>query len=44
MLRPTNGTPRLLSRGVTEWEESFAKLESSEGYWFPDVRQMLESK
>ena len=26
-----------LSRSVTEWEECFAKLESSWGYWFPDV-------
>ena len=27
---------------MTEWEECFAKLESSWGYWFPDVQQMLK--
>ena len=35
-------TQRQLSRSVTEWEECFAKLESSWGYWFPDVIQMLK--
>ena len=34
-------TQRQLSRSVAEWEECFAKLESSWGYWFPDVKQML---
>ena len=33
---------RQLGRGVTEWEEIFAKLESSWGYWFPDVKTMLK--
>ena len=33
---------RQLSRSVTEWDECFAKLESSWGYWFPDVQQMLK--
>ena len=27
---------------MTEWDECFAKLESSWGYWFPDVQQMLK--
>ena len=31
-----------LSRSVTEWEYCFAKLESSWGYWFPDVKEMLK--
>ena len=35
-------TQRQLSRSVTEWDEFFAKLESSWGYWFPDVQQMLK--
>ena len=35
-------TKRQLSRSVTEWDEFFAKLESSWGYWFPDVQQMLK--
>ena len=33
---------RQLSRSVTEWDQCFAKLESSWGYWFPDVQQMLK--
>ena len=35
-------TQRQLSRSVTEWEECFVKLESSWGYWFSDVKQMLK--
>ena len=35
-------TQRQLSRSVTEWDECFANLESSWGYWFPDVQQMLK--
>ena len=43
MLSLTNEeTQRQLSRCVTEWDECFAKLESSWGYWFPDVQQMLK--
>ena len=43
MLSLTNEeTQRQLSRSVTEWDECFAKLESSWGYWFPDVHQMLK--
>ena len=43
MLSLTNEeTQRRLSRSVTEWDECFAKLESSWGYWFPDVQQMLK--
>ena len=43
MLSLTNEeTQRQLSRSVTEWDECFAKLESSWGYWFPDVQQMLK--
>ena len=43
MLSLTNEeTQRQLSRNVTEWDECFAKLESSWGYWFPDVQQMLK--
>ena len=43
MLSLTNEeTQRQLGRSVTEWDECFAKLESSWGYWFPDVQQMLK--
>ena len=43
MLSLTNEeTQRQLSRSVTEWDECFANLESSWGYWFPDVQQMLK--
>ena len=43
MLDPTNEeTKRQLSRSVTEWEEFFAKLAASWGYWFPDVKTMLK--
>ena len=43
MLSLTNEeTQRQLSRSVTEWDECFEKLESSWGYWFPDVQQMLK--
>ena len=43
MLSLTNEeTQGQLSRSVTEWDECFAKLESSWGYWFPDVQQMLK--
>ena len=43
MLSLTNEeAQRQLSRSVTEWDECFAKLESSWGYWFPDVQQMLK--
>ena len=43
MLSLTNEeTQRQLSRSVTEWDQCFAKLESSWGYWFPDVQQMLK--
>ena len=43
MLSLTNEeTQKRLSRSVTEWDECFAKLESSWGYWFPDVHQMLK--
>ena len=43
MLGLTNEeTQRQLSRCVTEWDECFAKLESSWEYWFPDVQQMLK--
>ena len=43
MLSLTNEeTQKQLSRSVTEWDEFFAKLESSWGYWFPDVQQMLK--
>ena len=34
---------RQLSLRVTEWEEFFAQLEASWGYWFPDVKIMLKS-
>ena len=37
------GMQRQLSRSVTEWEECFAKLESSWKYWFPDVKEMIKS-
>ena len=33
---------RQLSRSVTEWEEFFAQLEASWGYWFPDVKTKLK--
>ena len=39
---PNEETQRQLSRSVTEWDECFANLESSWGYWFPDVQQMLK--
>ena len=43
MLSLTNEeTQRQLSRSVTEWDECFANLESSWGYWFPDVQQVLK--
>ena len=43
MLSPINEeTQQQLSRSVTEWDDCFAKLESSWGYWFPDVKQMLK--
>ena len=43
MLSLTNEeTQRQLRRSVTEWEECFAKLESSWGYWFPDAKQALK--
>ena len=43
MLSFTNEeTQRQLSRSVSEWEECFAQLESSWGYWFPDTKQMLK--
>ena len=43
MLNLTNEEKqRQLSRSVTEWEEIFAELESSWGYWFPDVKTMLK--
>ena len=43
MLRLANEeTQRQLSRSVTEWKECFAEMESSWGYWFPDVMQMLK--
>ena len=43
MLSLTNEeTQRQLSRSVTEWDNFFAKMESSWGYWFPDVQQMLK--
>ena len=29
-------------RRVTEWEDFFAELEASWGYWFPDVKTMLK--
>ena len=29
-------------RQLFEWVEIFAKLESSWGYWFPDVKQILK--
>ena len=34
-------TQRWLSRSVTEWEECFAKVKASWGYWFPDETLML---
>ena len=33
---------RQLNRSVTEWEEFFAELEASLGYWFPDVKTMMK--
>ena len=43
MLNLTNEEmQKQLSRSVTEWEESFAKLESSCGYWFSDAKQLLK--
>ena len=43
MLNLTNEEKqRQLSRSVTEWEEIFAELEASWGYWFPDVKTMLK--
>ena len=33
---------RQLGRSVTEWEQFFAQLEASWGYWFPDVKTMLK--
>ena len=36
-------TQRELSRSVTEWKESFSKLESSWGYLFLDAKQKLKS-
>ena len=43
MLDLTNKeTQRQLSRSVTEWEELFAQLEASWGYWFPDVKTVLK--
>ena len=33
---------RQLSRSVTEWEEFFAELEASWGYWFPDVKTLMK--
>ena len=43
MLDLTNEeSQRRLSRSVTEWEQFFAKLEASWGYWFPDVKTMLK--
>ena len=43
MLNLTNEEmQRQLSRSVTEWEECFAKLESSWGYWFSDAKQLLK--
>ena len=35
-------TQRQLRRSVTEWEECFARLEWSWGFWFPDAKQMLK--
>ena len=35
-------TQTQLRRSVTEWDECFASLESSWGYWFPDAKQMLK--
>ena len=32
---------RQLSRSVTEWKEFFAELEASWGYWFPDVKTLM---
>ena len=32
---------RQLNRSVTEWEEFFAELEDSWGYWFPDVKTLM---
>ena len=32
---------RQLNRSVTEWEEFFAELEASWGYWFPDVKTLM---
>ena len=43
MLDLTNeGKQRQLGRSVTEWEQLFAHLEASWGYWFPDVKTMLK--
>ena len=33
---------RQLNRSVTEWEEFFAELEASWGYWFPDVKTLMK--
>ena len=33
---------RQLGRSVTEWEQFFAQLEASWGFWFPDVKTMLK--
>ena len=35
-------TQRQLSRSVTDWEEFFAKMESSWGYWFSNAKQKLK--
>ena len=44
MLDLTNeATQRQLGRSVTEWEQFFAQLEDSWGYWFPDVKTMLKN-
>ena len=43
MLDLTNEeSQRRLSRSVTEWEQFFAKVEASWGYWFPDVKTILK--
>ena len=43
MLSVTNEeTQRQLNRSLTDWENCFAKLESSLGYWYSDVKKMLK--
>ena len=43
MLDLTNEeTQRQLSWRVTKWEEFFAQLEASCGFWFADVKTMLK--